>query len=84
MRDAVLVRDDNDRELFEVFFKRHGEVVIKRAEFSRGRDVQLLSSDKIDMKAEFTKLMENNDGHGYILDEKIVQREEMAKLNLHQ
>lgn len=81
MRDAVLVRDENDRELFEFFFKQHGEVVIKRAEFSRGRDVQLLSSDKIDVKAEFSKLMENNDGHGYILEEKIVQREEMAKLN---
>lgn len=29
LRDAVLVRDENDRELFEDFFKRYSEVVIK-------------------------------------------------------
>ncbi len=80
-REVVFINSERDFPLFERFLCQHREAVVKRAELSRGRDVQLLRADECDIKDVFLQLISENDGHGYVLEEKIVQREEMARFN---
>ncbi len=80
-REAILIKSEDDYNLFLSFLTKHRELVVKRVEFSRGRDVQLIKYEDSVPEDIFRQLMDDIDDKGYIVEEKIKQHQDMLCLN---
>ncbi len=79
-RDVLCFDENTTLEQLELFCKKHHEIIIKPVNGQCGRGIELVSTDKYnDIKELFDYLLSAK--ISYLLEEKIIQDERMAKLN---
>lgn len=78
-RDLIYIKSENDYDCFENFCLTRTQVVKKPVDSSLGKGIELLDVKGVDLKNLFQRIITENDK--FILEERIVQSKEMAKLH---
>lgn len=77
-REAVLIKNQNDKLIFEQFILKYPRFVKKKVNLSRGESVELIDTHNVDLANIFKKICQDAP---CILEEVIVQEKPLSKLN---
>ena len=77
-REAVLIKSQNDKLIFEQFILKYPRFVKKKVNLSRGESVELIDIRNVDLANIFKKICQDAP---CILEEVIIQEKPLSKLN---